>query len=91
MIRAFALAGPEWRAVCFCWSKEGFAVELDDAPLAKTRFDVSFGFTAFVAAFQEFADELAQDFAVAVGTDPDFLEMSEDRSCRFRELAPAWS
>jgi hypothetical protein len=63
----------------FCWSKEGFAVELDDAPLAKTRFDVGFGFTAFVAAFQEFADEVAQDFAVAVGTDPDFLEMSEGK------------
>jgi hypothetical protein len=54
-------------------------VELDDAPLAITRFDVGFGFTAFVAAFQQFADEVAQDFAVAVGADPDFLEMSEGK------------
>lgn len=59
--------------------EEGFAVELDNAPLPEAGFDVGLGFTTLIPAFEEFAHEMAEDFPMAIGAYPHRFEMSEGK------------
>ena len=59
--------------------EKGFAVELDDARLPEPGFDVGFCLVALVAAFEQFAHEVAEDLAVAVGSDPDLFEVAKGK------------